>query len=77
MQHDDLVPEKVKKVNCDEDTGEGGDDAYDCARYGLMEAGDARPAGTITDVKREEYRPQRPSIMDGRGASIRKGRFSR
>ncbi len=28
-------PEDVLKVDCDED-GEGGDDAYDCSRYGLM-----------------------------------------
>jgi hypothetical protein len=30
-------PEDVLKVDCDED-GEGGDDAYDAARYGLMHA---------------------------------------
>jgi hypothetical protein len=30
-------PEDVLKVDCDED-GEGGDDAYDAARYGLMAA---------------------------------------
>ena len=28
-------PEDVLKIDCDED-GEGGDDAYDAARYGLM-----------------------------------------
>jgi phage terminase large subunit len=39
-------PEDVLKVDCDED-GEGGDDPYDCARYGLMEAGN--PSAAIVD----------------------------
>jgi hypothetical protein len=34
MQHDPKRPEDVLKVNVDDD-GNGGDDAYDCARYGL------------------------------------------
>ena len=38
MQHDPRRSEDVLKVNCDPDTGEGGDDAYDYLRYGLMEA---------------------------------------
>ncbi len=37
MQHDPRRGEDVLKVDCNTDTGEGGDDAYDCARYGLME----------------------------------------
>jgi hypothetical protein len=36
MIHDDNRPEDVKKVHCDPDTGQGGDDFYDCARYGAM-----------------------------------------
>ncbi len=35
LQHDPNRPEDVLKVNTDED-GEGGDDPYDAARYGLM-----------------------------------------
>lgn len=37
MIHSDTNPEDVKKVHSSED-GEGGDDFYDSARYGLMEA---------------------------------------
>jgi len=37
MQHDPRRPEDVLKVDCDEE-GNGGDDPYDTARYGLMEA---------------------------------------
>lgn len=33
-QHDPKHPEDTLKVDCDED-GNGGDDAYDCGRYGL------------------------------------------
>lgn len=36
MQHDPHRPEDVLKMDADEE-GLGGDDAYDCARYGLME----------------------------------------
>jgi hypothetical protein len=43
---DSRRPEDVLKVVCDED-GEGGDDAYDCGRYGLMEAGN--PSMAIID----------------------------
>lgn len=42
MQHDPHRPEDVLKVNVDED-GEGGDDFYDCGRYGVMAAW--RPSG--------------------------------
>lgn len=38
MQHDPARGEDVLKVDCDPDTGEGGDDPYDGVRYGLMEA---------------------------------------
>jgi len=37
MQHDPNRAEDVLKVDCNPDTGEGGDDAYDDLRYGLME----------------------------------------
>ena len=37
MQHDPHRPEDVLKVDCDED-GNGGDDAYDSLRYGVMAA---------------------------------------
>ena len=36
MQHDEHRPEDVLKVDCDEE-GNGGDDAYDAFRYGVME----------------------------------------
>lgn len=39
--HDPHRPEDVMKMDMDED-GEGGDDAYDAARYGLMEQAAAR-----------------------------------
>jgi len=35
LEHDPHNPEDVLKIDCDEH-GEGGDDAYDCARYGLL-----------------------------------------
>lgn len=38
LEHDPNRPEDVLKVDVDED-GNGGDDPYDAARYGLMEAG--------------------------------------
>lgn len=37
LQHDEHRPEDVLKENADPETGEGGDDPYDAARYGLME----------------------------------------
>ena len=37
LQHDPHRPEDVLKVDCD-DEGNGGDDAGDCARYGILEA---------------------------------------
>jgi len=39
LLHDPHRPEDVLKVDCDDDTGEGGDDAYDALRYGLMRGG--------------------------------------
>lgn len=36
LEHDPNRPEDVKKIDTDED-GNGGDDFYDCARYGLMQ----------------------------------------
>ena len=41
MIHDPRRPEDVLKIDMDED-GEGGDDAYEAARYGLMEQAAAR-----------------------------------
>lgn len=38
LEHDEHNPEKVKKWDCDDD-GQGGDDAYDALRYGLMYVG--------------------------------------
>ena len=35
MLSDEKRPEDVLKIDADE-FGEGGDDSYDCARYGLM-----------------------------------------
>jgi len=42
LLHDPRRPEDVLKVDCDADTGEGGDDAYDTLRYGLMRGGGQR-----------------------------------
>jgi phage terminase large subunit len=39
LLHDPHRPEDVLKVDCDDDTGEGGDDSYDALRYGLMRGG--------------------------------------
>jgi phage terminase large subunit len=36
LEADPNNPEDVKKVDCDPATGDGGDDWYDCARYGLF-----------------------------------------
>lgn len=38
MVHCERRPEDVAKVDCDPDTGEGGDDPYDAGRYGIMVA---------------------------------------
>lgn len=37
LQHDPDNPEDVLKVDCDPDTGDGGDDPYDALRYGIMQ----------------------------------------
>jgi hypothetical protein len=42
MMHDPHRPEDVLKIDCDED-GEGGDDAYDASRYGLMAVAQTLP----------------------------------
>lgn len=39
MQHDPKRGEDVLKVDCNSETGEGGDDAYDMLRYGMMYGG--------------------------------------
>ncbi len=36
LEHDPHRPEDVLKVDCDSESGLGGDDAYDSARYGIM-----------------------------------------
>lgn len=41
LEHNPRKPEDVLKIDCDDD-GLGGDDAYDSARYALMEASAAR-----------------------------------
>ena len=50
LQHDQARPEDVKKVDADDD-GKGGDDAYDGARYGLME--DYNAAADILDFYKQ------------------------
>ncbi len=57
MQHDPHRPEDVLKVDVDED-GEGGDDAYDCARYGVMAAGRVG-AGFTLNPNRQLAQPRR------------------
>ncbi len=42
LQHDPNRPEDVLKVDTDDD-GNGGDDFYDCFRYGIMAAVERRP----------------------------------
>lgn len=42
MEHDPHRPEDVLKIDCDADTGEGGDDFYDSGRYLVMEMGKGR-----------------------------------
>jgi len=39
LEHDPHRPEDVRKVDVDDD-GQGGDDAYDALRYGLMAVAD-------------------------------------
>lgn len=53
-----LDPEDVLKVDCD-DEGEGGDDPYDAARYGLMAAptGRAEPEPYVVYDERMEISP--------------------
>lgn len=46
LEHDPHRPEDVRKVDADAD-GAGGDDAYDSARYGLMEAAGGPTAFTF------------------------------
>lgn len=48
LEHDPHRPEDVLKVDADED-GNGGDDEYDGARYGLMEVSIAAQAGWGAD----------------------------
>jgi phage terminase large subunit len=60
MQHDPKRGEDVLKVDCNSETGEGGDDFYDCLRYGMMVEFTAPPAGAVVnDVDTSTYRAQR------------------
>lgn len=52
LQHDPHRPEDVLKVDTDAD-GNGGDDFYDAARYGVM--ADYNPAATILDHYKNRY----------------------
>ena len=54
LLHDPRRPEDVLKVDTDEDTGEGGDDAYDTLRYGLMRGGGQRLVSAPSPI--EGYR---------------------
>jgi phage terminase large subunit len=47
LEHDPHRPEDVLKIDCDDD-GQGGDDFYDGARYGIQHAGTARN-GQVAD----------------------------
>jgi phage terminase large subunit len=44
LEHDPHRPEDVLKVDCDSESGLGGDDAYDSARYGIMHVAGKRAA---------------------------------
>jgi phage terminase large subunit len=46
LEHDPHRPEDVLKVDCDPESGLGGDDAYDSARYGIMHV--AKKRGVFT-----------------------------
>jgi phage terminase large subunit len=60
IQHDPKRGEDVLKVDCNIDTGEGGDDFYDCLRYGMMIEFSAPPAGATTeDIDTDVYRTHR------------------
>lgn len=50
LEHDPHRPEDVLKADCDDD-GNGGDDPYDCARYGVMVAATTRRPLTPTQVQ--------------------------
>jgi phage terminase large subunit len=56
MQHDPARGEDVLKVDCNSDTGEGGDDPYDAARYGLMEAEGGQTLKVIHYAKQQQRR---------------------
>lgn len=60
MQHDPKRGEDVLKVDCNSETGEGGDDFYDGCRYGMMVEFTAPPAGaTVTDIDQDTYKSSR------------------
>jgi len=56
MQHDPKRMEDVLKVDCNTETGEGGDDPYDTFRYGMMVDFSPPPAGqTVDDIAMSTY----------------------
>lgn len=55
LQHDPNEPEKPQKQDADDD-GNGGDDSYDAARYGVM--ADYNPAGQILDYYKQRAAAQ-------------------
>lgn len=67
MQHDPRRGEDVLKVDCNSETGEGGDDYYDNLRYGMMIEFSAAPAGaTVQDIDTDIYKPHRNRLIGGR-----------
>jgi len=67
LQHDPHNPEDVLKINAD-DSGNGGDDAYDSLRYGLMASPMPKPSFSIVAG------PFIPSVfkpVTGLGAALR------
>lgn len=46
LEHDPHRPEDVLKIDCDPESGLGGDDAYDSCRYGLMHVAGKRTMKT-------------------------------
>lgn len=57
MIHDPLDPEKIKKVNADPLTGEGGDDPVDMIRYGCMVRAGTTTTGAAVGGTRAGYTP--------------------
>jgi phage terminase large subunit len=58
MQHDPKRMEDVLKVDCNVETGDGGDDAYDSFRYGLM-VEFSKQAGLVLQRRAKGWQPVR------------------